>query len=115
VAGVLDPARIEPEIGRRLRAITTPAGASVRNTWLGKLPVRRVGFNLSTGNVENNVDALLVLTSTPLHAQAPTPLDPTYERELMRRRALADATLPFRGARIRFKELRDDPMAGRRT
>lgn len=104
VAGVLDLERTEPETSRRLRAITTPAGASVRNTWLGKLPVRRIGFNLSTGNVENNVDALLFLTSSPLHAQLPTPLDPTYERELMRRRALADATLPFRGAKIRFKE-----------
>ena len=30
--------------------------------------------------------------------------DPTYARELMRRRALAEANLPFRGAKIRFKE-----------
>jgi outer membrane protein OmpA-like peptidoglycan-associated protein len=104
VAGVLDLERIEPEIRTRLRAITAPAGTSVRNTWLGKLAVRRIGFNLSIGDVENNVDALLLLTSSPLHAQHPTPLDPTYERELMRRRALADATLPFRGAKIRFKE-----------
>jgi outer membrane protein OmpA-like peptidoglycan-associated protein len=104
VAGVLDLERIEPEVRSRLRAITAPAGTSVRNTWLGKLAVRRIGFNLSIGDVENNVDALLLLTSSPLHAQHPTPLDPTYERELMRRRALADATLPFRGAKIRFKE-----------
>ena len=104
VAGVLDPERIEPEIRRRLRAITSPAGAPVRNTWLGKVAARRIGFNLSTDNVENNVDALLLLTSSPLHAQPPTPLDPAYQRELMRRRALADATLPFRGAKIRFKE-----------
>lgn len=104
VAGVLDLDRIEPEIRSRLRAMTVPAGASVRNTWLGKLAVRQIGFNLSIGDVENNVDALLLLTSSPLHAQPPTPLDPAYERELMRRRALADATLPFRGAKIRFKE-----------
>ena len=104
VAGVLDPELIEPEIRRRVRGITTPAGASVRNTWLGKQPVRRIGFTLSSGNVENNVDALLFLTASLLHAQPPTPLDPPYEDELRRRRALADATLPFRGARIRFKE-----------
>ena len=104
VAGVLDLERIEPDIRSRLRAITAPAGTSVRGTWLGKLAVRRIAFNLSIGAVENDVDALLVLTSSPPHAQPPTPLDPTYERELMRRRALADATLPFRGARIRFKE-----------
>src|SRR5262249_40594434 len=30
--------------------------------------------------------------------------DPTYGPELGRRRALATATLPFRGARIRFEE-----------
>ena len=104
VAGVLDPERIEPEISSQLRAITAPAGTSVRNTWLGKLAVRRIGFTLSTGEVENDVDALLLLTLSPLHAQPPAPLDPAYERELMRRRALAGTTLPFRGAKIRFKE-----------
>jgi outer membrane protein OmpA-like peptidoglycan-associated protein len=103
-AGVLDPERIEPEIRGRLRAVTAPAGASVRNTWLGKLAVRRIGFNLSIGDVEHDVDALLLLSWSRLHAQPTTPLDPTYERELTRRRALADATLPFRGAKIRFKE-----------
>src|SRR5262249_44861892 len=81
-----------------------PAGTSVRNTWLGRLDVHRIGSNLSLGDVEDNVDALLLLSSSRLHAQPPTSLHPTYERELMRRRALADATLPFRGAKIRFKE-----------
>jgi outer membrane protein OmpA-like peptidoglycan-associated protein len=104
VAGVLDLERIEPEITSRFRANTAPAGTSVRNTWLGRLNVHRIGFDLSIGDVEDNVDALLLLSSSPLHAQPPAPLDPTYERELMRRRALANATLPFRGAKIRFKE-----------
>jgi outer membrane protein OmpA-like peptidoglycan-associated protein len=76
----------------------------VRNTWLGKLAVGRIGFNLSVGDVEHDVDALLLLSSSPLRAQPATPLDPTYERELTRRRALAEATLPFRGAKIRFKQ-----------
>src|SRR4029453_9369350 len=82
----------------------SPAGTSVRNTSLGKLDVQRIGFNLSIGDVEDDIDALLLVSSSRLHAQSPTPRDPTYERELMRRRALADATLPFRGAKIRFKE-----------
>ena len=103
VAGVLDLERIEPQIQGRLRAGTTPAGTSVRNTWLGKLDSHRIGFNLSSGDVGDNVDALLLLSSR-LHAQPPTPLDPTYKSELTRRRALADATLPFRGAKIRFKD-----------
>jgi outer membrane protein OmpA-like peptidoglycan-associated protein len=103
-AGVIDLDRIDPQISGRLGASSAPAGTSVRNTWLGKLDVHRIGFNLSTGDVEDNVDALLLLSLSRLHAQAPTPLDPIYERELTRRRALAEATLPFRGAKIRFKE-----------
>jgi len=104
VAGVLDRERIEPGIGSQLRANTVPAGVSVRNSWLGKLDVHQIGFNLSIGDVQDNVDALLLLSSSRLHDQTPTAFDPTFERELMRRRALADATLPFRGAKIRFKE-----------
>jgi hypothetical protein len=104
VTGVLDPERIEAEIKSRLRANTPPAGTPVRNTWLGRLDVHRIGFTLSVGDVEDNVDALLLLTSSSLHGQPRAPLDPTYERELMRRRAIADATLPFRGAKIRFEE-----------
>src|SRR5262245_9858612 len=104
VAGALDLERRAPEIRNRLRATTAPGGTSVRNTWLGELNVHRIGFDLSIGDVADNVDALLLLSSSRLHAQHPTPLDPPYERELMRRRALAGATLPFRGAKIRFKE-----------
>jgi outer membrane protein OmpA-like peptidoglycan-associated protein len=104
VAGVLDLERLEPEIKSRLRATAAPVGTGVRNTWLGRLPARQVDFHLSVADVESNVDALLLLSLSPLHAQAPTPLDPEYERELTRRRALANATLPFRGATIRFKE-----------
>jgi outer membrane protein OmpA-like peptidoglycan-associated protein len=101
---VLELELIQPEIPSRLRADAAPAATSVRNTWLGKLDSHRIGFNLSSGNVEDNVDALLVLNFSRLHAQPSMPLDPTYERELMRRRALADATLPFRGAKSRFKD-----------
>ena len=104
VVGVLDPERIDPEIRSRLRPNSLPAGTSVRNTWLANVDVHQVGFNLSTGDVEDNVDALLLLSSSRLRAEPSTPLDPAYQRELARRRALADATLPFRGARIRFKE-----------
>ena len=105
VAGVLDLERIEPEVRSRTSSRSLPQLARQCGTrGSGKLAVRRIGFNLSIGDVESNVDALLLLTSSRLHVQHPTPLDPTYERELMRRRALADATLPFRGAKIRFKE-----------
>jgi outer membrane protein OmpA-like peptidoglycan-associated protein len=101
---VLDLEQIEPESRSRIRPDTVPAGTIVRNTWLDKLGAHRIGFNLSGGDVGANVDALLLLSSSRLHAQPPTPLESTYESELMRRRALADATLPFRGAKIRFKD-----------
>ena len=104
VAGVLDPERIDPEIGIRLHTKTVPAGAIVRNTWLGKVSAPRIGFNLSTADVEGNVDAVLLLSPSKLHSQFRPALDPTYERELARRSALATGTLPFRGAKIRFKE-----------
>ena len=104
VAGVLDLERIEPQTRSRIRPGTVPAGTIVRNTWLEKLDGHRIGFNLSGGDVGANVDALLLLSSSRLHTQPPAPLDPAYESELMRRRALADATLPFRGARILFKD-----------
>jgi outer membrane protein OmpA-like peptidoglycan-associated protein len=104
VVGVLDREQLEAEIWSRLLATTAPSGTPVRNTWLGKLPAGRIAFNLSAADVESNVDALLLLSSSPLHTQSPTPLDPAYQRELTRRRALASATLPFRGARIRFRE-----------
>lgn len=104
VVGVLDPERIDPEIRVRLEPNAIPAGAAVHGRWLGKLDARRVGFNLSTAEVQDNVDAVLLLSSSQLHSQPSAALDPTYQRELARRRALADATLPFRGAKIRFKE-----------
>jgi outer membrane protein OmpA-like peptidoglycan-associated protein len=107
VVGVLDAARVRPDVSARLNGWTLPAGASVRNTWLGNVDVDAIGFALSRpGAVEDNVDALLLLTSAPPHRQDPPPLDAAYAGELARRRALGRATLPFRGATIRFEENR---------
>lgn len=104
VVGVLDAGQVDPAIRARLEGPTLPAGASVRETWLGKLDVHQIGFGLSKGTAEHDVDALLLLTSArPRPDQAPA-LDPAYGVELARRRALAQATLPFRGALIRFEE-----------
>jgi len=50
------------------------------------------------------VDALLLLPSASARlAQSPS-LDSAYKIELARRQALGYATLPFRGAKIRFEE-----------
>jgi outer membrane protein OmpA-like peptidoglycan-associated protein len=69
------------------------------------LDTEQIGFTLSTGIVQDDVDALLVLTASPVPAP-PATLDPTYARELVRRQALGEATTAFRGAKIRFDENR---------
>jgi outer membrane protein OmpA-like peptidoglycan-associated protein len=104
VVAVLDAGRTDPDIATRLRDWGVPSGASVRDTWFGKLDVKQIGFGLSEGVVEDDMDSVLLLSLVPPRQQDSPALDPTYGRELARRRALAHATLPFRGAKIRFEE-----------
>ena len=104
VVGVLDSNRVDPDIKSRLQPESRPAGAPIRHTWLGRTDVRQIGFTLSRGVVEDDVDALLLLPSASARlAQSPS-LDSAYKIELARRQALGYATLPFRGAKIRFEE-----------
>jgi outer membrane protein OmpA-like peptidoglycan-associated protein len=112
VVGVLDFGRVDPNIRTRLQGWALPAGVAVRGTWLGKVNTEQIGFTLSRGVVENDVDALLLLTAAPPEPSEPAALDRTYELELERRRALARATLAFRGAKIRFEENRAAFAAG---
>src|SRR5207237_9284860 len=65
-----------------------------------------VGFGFSRGVVEDDVDVVLLLSSAPPRQDEPPALTSSYGRELARRRALHQATLPFRGAKIRFEESR---------
>jgi outer membrane protein OmpA-like peptidoglycan-associated protein len=113
VVGILDFARVDPDIRTRLQGWALPAGVAVRDTWLGKVNVEQIGFTLSRGGaVENDVDALLLLTAAPPQPSESAALDPMYELELARRRALARTTLAFRGAKIRFEENRAVFAAG---
>ena len=112
VVGVLDFGRVDPDIRTRLQGWTLPAGVAVRDTWLGRVNVQQIGFTLSMGVVENDVDALLLLTPAPPQPSAAAALDPMYELELARRRALARTTVAFRGAKIRFEENRAVFAAG---
>jgi outer membrane protein OmpA-like peptidoglycan-associated protein len=107
VAGVLDYTRVDAGIRQRLPMNGMPTGSSVRNTWLGKLDGQRIGFGLSRGLVEEDVDALLVFSTAPPRLQQAPPLEEEYSLELARRRALGTATLPFRGGKIRFVEGRE--------
>lgn len=107
VVGILDFGRVDPDIRTRLLGWTVPGGVAVRDTWLGKVKPERIGFTLSMGGaLEDDVDALLLLTAGPPQPSEPAALDPTYELELARRRSLARTTLAFRGAKIRFEDNR---------
>ena len=104
VVSVLDLGRTEPAIRARLQAWTMPAGAAVRGTWFGALTVGQIGFGLSQGVVGDDLDAIVLLSATSPRLEDMPALDPNYKLELTRRRALGHATLPFRGAKIRFEE-----------
>jgi outer membrane protein OmpA-like peptidoglycan-associated protein len=104
VVSVLDPARVDRSVTARFGGWTLPAGASVRSTWFGRLDLQQIGFLLSRGGrVEDDIDAVLLLSADTPRQQESTVLDPAYRNELARRRSIADATLPFRGGQIRFE------------
>jgi outer membrane protein OmpA-like peptidoglycan-associated protein len=105
VVGALDPDQADADIRTRLQPGTLPAGVSVRRTWLGQVDARRIGFTLSrAGVVEDDVDALIVLPAASSRSSELPVLDAAYRAELTRRRDLANSTLPFRGAKIRFED-----------
>jgi outer membrane protein OmpA-like peptidoglycan-associated protein len=114
VVSVLDMARVDPGIQPRFRGWNLPAGATVHGTWLGTLDARQVGFNLSEGVIEDDVDAVVVLSTSAPRQQDMPELRPAYALELARRRALGQMTLPFRGAKIRFRENDSDFDTGSR-
>ena len=97
-----------PTISAHFAALTRswplPAAAEIRNTTLGFADVREVGFGLSTGHVQDDIDVVLVLTRQEF-SNVPARIDPnsTYGVELRRRQELQEATLPFRGGKIRFE------------
>ncbi|HUQ93415.1 MAG TPA: OmpA family protein [Bryobacteraceae bacterium] len=96
---------VKPEVSARLRQWPTPAVLEVRGTWLGGVDVRDIGFFLYRGRVEEDFDVLLHLSAQPFKS-VPVQIDPNspYARELKRRQNLAEATLPFRGGKIRFDQ-----------
>jgi outer membrane protein OmpA-like peptidoglycan-associated protein len=104
VVSSLDASRIDRSLTSRFGGWTLPAGASVRGTWFGKLDLQQIGFHLSRGTAEDDMDAVLLLSADAPRLQESPALDVAYRRELARRRAIADATMPFRGGKIRFVE-----------
>ncbi|HEY7615826.1 MAG TPA: OmpA family protein, partial [Terriglobales bacterium] len=94
---------VKPDVAARLRQWPTPSALEVRGTWLGRADVRDIGFFLSRGRVEEDFDVLLHLSAQPFKS-VPVKVEPNsaYARERKRRQDLAEATLPFRGGKIRF-------------
>src|SRR4029079_2759487 len=104
VVSVVDVGATDASIALRLRSWPSPSVASMRGTCLGRLDVGQVGWRLSRGQVEDDVDAVAYLSPSPLIFQpAPSMSDssPRHD-EMMRRHSLAEATLAFRGAKVRF-------------
>jgi len=104
VVSVIDVGTMDRSLASRLRTWEVPSAASIKGTWLGRADVRQLGWRFSRGDVEDDVDAVAYLSSSPLVYQpAPSLVDSSPRRdEMMRLRALAEATLAFRGAKIRF-------------
>jgi outer membrane protein OmpA-like peptidoglycan-associated protein len=104
VVSVLDMGRVTPQVAARLRQWPEGAAASVRGSWLGGLGAKDAGFRFSRGTLEQDIDAVALLSHTPLTYVPPPPIDASspYGAELERRRRLAVATGPFRGGEIRF-------------
>jgi outer membrane protein OmpA-like peptidoglycan-associated protein len=105
VALAIDERDAAPHVIDRLRVWPALAAAPVRGTWLGRADAGAIGLRLSTGTVEQNMDAA-VFWGSPRGASDQGPLvEPgtPFAMELERRRRLADATVAFRGGRIRFE------------
>ncbi len=104
VVSVVDVGAMEPSVASRLRSWDVPSAASIKGTWLGRVDVSQVGWRFSRGHIEDDVDAVAYLSPSPLMFQpAPSMSDSSPRRdEMMRRHSLAESTLAFRGARIRF-------------
>jgi outer membrane protein OmpA-like peptidoglycan-associated protein len=105
VVVAVDPTDTEPAVSTRLRRWPPLSAVTVRDTWLGQLEATSVGMGLSTGTVQDNIDALVVWDPASRAADEAPRIDDAspIAAELRRRRELAEATVPFRGGRIRFE------------
>lgn len=94
---------VSPRIAALMRSWPVPSAAEVRDSWLGSADVGDLGFGLSTGRVQEDIDVVLVLSKEAFSSVAAR-IDPSspFAVELRRRQRLQNATLPFRGGKIRF-------------
>ena len=105
VALAIDRRDVDPQVADRLGDWRSLTATPVRDTWLGRLDCRDVGGHLSTGSVEQNMDAA-VFWEFPASRPDEAPridVDSATGVELQRRQRLARATGAFRGGAIRFQ------------
>jgi outer membrane protein OmpA-like peptidoglycan-associated protein len=114
VVSVFDVGAVTPQAAARLREWPAGIATGVRESWLEQLTAAEIGFRFSSGTVGQDIDAVALLSHSPLIYAPPPPVDPAspYGAELERRRRLAAATVPFRGGRIRFELNRTALMPG---
>ena len=105
VVSVFDIGAVPPQAAARLREWPAGVATGVRGSWLDQVTAAEIGFRFSSGTVGQDIDAVALLSHSPLTYAPPPPADLTspYGAELERRRRLAAATLPFRGGRIRVE------------
>ena len=104
VALSIDRRDVSQEVADRLGEWRSFFAAPVSDTWLGRLDFGLVGGHLSTGTIEQNMDAAVFWEfpqSRPdegprVDSQSPVGI------ELQRRQRLSEATITFRGGKIRF-------------
>jgi outer membrane protein OmpA-like peptidoglycan-associated protein len=101
----VDRGRVSASVMTRLGTWPSLSVLPVRNTWLGRLDVREIGHRLSRGIVEDDFDAVCFWDSNPSSIEDLRRDDSAIpvSAELRRRQQLAEATLPFRGGKIRFE------------
>jgi outer membrane protein OmpA-like peptidoglycan-associated protein len=102
VALSLDRQDLEEPIVVTLGGWPVGKAASVRNTALGRLDGHAVGLRLSTGTVEQNLDAAVFWDSSRPDEGPRINLRSPIGLELQRRQLLSETTTAFRGGRIRF-------------
>ena len=105
VALAIDRLDVERHVSDRLGGWPSQAAAQVGDTWLGRLAFRDVGGHLSTGTVEQNMDAAIFWEFPASRPEEGPRIDAHSPMgvELRRRQQLAEATTAFRGGKIRFE------------
>jgi outer membrane protein OmpA-like peptidoglycan-associated protein len=102
ISGVQIP-MLKPGLRTLFGSWPVPSVAEVRDTSFGVVDVRDIGFGLSTGRVQDDIDLVLFLGPQPFSNTSPQ-IEPNSAAaaELKRRQRLQEETMPFRGGRIRF-------------